>query len=375
MSLYKRNGIWHIDKQVRGSRLCESTGTGDLAEAEAYLARRTEEVRQARVYGVRPTRTFRQAATKYLAEASRNGELRSLERNAQALALLDPYIGALPLGQVHMGTVGSYLRDRRQAGIKNGTLARDLAVVRRVLNLAARLWRDEHGLTWLETPPLIELPSTSDARKPYPLSWQEQALLFPLLPAHLQRMALFKVNTGCREQEVCRLRWEWEVKVPELAASVFLIPRTQVKNREDRLVVLNRVARSVVDGQRGTHTEYVFTYRGHPVTRLYNTAWKRARRRAAERYEQALGASCPPGFRQLRVHDLTHLWTSPSGGRGLPGGSAGSLGAQVGTDHHPLLGRGARQSHRRCRTGVRRGLPQKSRTGGAAWSLGRDVIW
>ena len=78
--------------------------------------------------------------------------------------------------------------------------------MRRVLNLAARLWRDEYGLTWLETPPLIELPSTSDARKPYPLSWQEQALLFPLLPAHLQRMALFKVNTGCREQEVCRLR-------------------------------------------------------------------------------------------------------------------------------------------------------------------------
>jgi len=29
-------------------------------------------------------------------------------------------------------------------------------------------------------------------------------------------MALFKVNTGCREQEVCRLKWEYEVKVPEL---------------------------------------------------------------------------------------------------------------------------------------------------------------
>ena len=52
--LVKRGGIWHIDKQVRGSRLCESTGTSDLNEAEAYLARRIEEVRQARVYGVRP---------------------------------------------------------------------------------------------------------------------------------------------------------------------------------------------------------------------------------------------------------------------------------------------------------------------------------
>ena len=99
-----------------------------------------------------------------------------------------------------------------------------------------------------------------------------------------------------------------EVKVPELAASVFLIPQAQVKNREDRLVVLNRVARSVVDGQRGTHPEYVFTYRGHQVTRIYNTAWKRARRRAAQCYEQEFGTPCPPGFRQLRVHDLKHTF-------------------------------------------------------------------
>ena len=39
---------------------------------------------------------------------------------------------------------------------------------------------------------------------------------FRQLPTHLSQMALFKVNTGCREQEVCGLRWEWEVEVPEL---------------------------------------------------------------------------------------------------------------------------------------------------------------
>jgi hypothetical protein len=30
---------------------------------------------------------------------------------------------------------------------------------------------------------------------------------------------------------------------------------------EDRLVVLNRIARSVVDEVRGQHSNYVFTYR------------------------------------------------------------------------------------------------------------------
>jgi integrase len=212
--LIKRAGIWHIDKQIRGSRLCESTGSSNLSDAEEYLARRIEEIRQARVYGVRPSRTFRQAATKYLLDATESGELRSLDRNAQALKILDPYIGALPLQQVHMGTLERYVKDRRSQGIKTGTLRRDLAVVRRVLNLASRLWRDEHGLTWLETPPLIPLPKDTDARQAYPLSWSEQELLFSKLPAHLQRMALFKVNTGCREQEVCGLRWDWEVNLP-----------------------------------------------------------------------------------------------------------------------------------------------------------------
>ena len=57
-------------------------------------------------------------------------------------------------------------------------------------------------------------------------------------------MALFKVNTGCREAEVCGLKWEWEVEVPELDTSVFIIPASKVKNRKDRVVILNRVAKS-----------------------------------------------------------------------------------------------------------------------------------
>ncbi len=62
------------------------------------------------------------------------------------------------------------------------------------------------------------------SRQPYPLNWEEQERLFNMLPAHLRRMALFAVNTGCRDREICLLRWGWEVKIPELNASVFIIP-------------------------------------------------------------------------------------------------------------------------------------------------------
>lgn len=116
--LIKRNGLWHIDKQVRGRRLCESTGTSDLQEAERYLARRLEEHRQASVYGVRPKRSFRQAATKHLNESLKA----SIADDAKWLRKLDSFIGDLPLEMVHMGTLTSFIEARRREEVKTRTI-------------------------------------------------------------------------------------------------------------------------------------------------------------------------------------------------------------------------------------------------------------
>jgi integrase len=51
----------------------------------------------------------------------------------------------------------------------------------------------------------------------------------------------------------------------------------------------------VVDELRGQHKEFVFTFRGHQLTRVLNSSWKKARVRA--------------GLPQLRVHDLRHTFS------------------------------------------------------------------
>src|ERR671925_1497217 len=107
-------------------------------------------------------------------------------------------------------------------------------------------------------------------------------------------MALFAVNTGCRSGEVCKLRWEWLVAVPELHTTVFIIPGAQVKNGDDRLVILNRVALSVVEARRGIDPTYVFTYEGRPIYRMLTSGWIRARNRV--------------GLSQVRIHDLKHTF-------------------------------------------------------------------
>lgn len=84
------------------------------------------------------------------------------------------------------------------------------------------------------------------------------------MPDHLTDMALFAVNTGCRDGEICNLRWQWHVPVAKLDTAVFIIPGQYVKNGDERLVVLNSVANNIVNKQRGTHAEHVFTYKGAP---------------------------------------------------------------------------------------------------------------
>ncbi len=66
--LVKRGEVWHIRKTIGKHRIQESTGTSILAEAERYLTHRMKKIRNAEVYGIRPKRTFREAATKYLNE-------------------------------------------------------------------------------------------------------------------------------------------------------------------------------------------------------------------------------------------------------------------------------------------------------------------
>ncbi len=55
----------------------------------------------------------------------------------------------------------------------------------------------------------------------------------------------------------------------------------------------NEAAKAVIARQRGKHSEFVFTYKGKPITRMLNNGWKEARTLA----------NLP-----VRVHDLKHTF-------------------------------------------------------------------
>lgn len=298
-----------VDKQYQGERIFARLGQVSQDEAEAWLRARQASIDAEREQQLRrgAQRLFADGAAKYLIECQQR-KVRSLEWIAYHVKLLLPYVGTLPIGEVCNESLEPFKEDRMAAGIKNATINRSMVVARTILNRAARVWRDD-GKPWLSSAPLIEmLDETEQQRPPYPISWAEQRKLTPALPQHLQRPVLFALNTGARDENVCGLKWEWEVEVPELGRSVFVIPAAEFKGKRNHVLILNDVAWDIVEACRGQHPEYVFVYRRERVKNfdlapvmpyqrigtMNNTAWQRARDEV--------------GLSKARVHDLRHTF-------------------------------------------------------------------
>ena len=286
-----RNGQRIIDKEHRGVGIYVRLGQTSQESAEHRLADEIAKVDAALERDANPRPRFADCAARYLAQSK---DKRSVGSTAWHVRLLTSYIGGLDIHRVHDGTLEPFVADRLASGVTATTINRSLEVVRTILNRAARSYRDNDGRPWLETmPPLITmLPETP--RAPYPITWDEQNRLFSKLPARLARMVLFAVNTGVRESNACGLEWSWEVAVPEVGRSVFVIPPEAFKSKRAHVVILNDVAWSIVEAQRGLHPLWVFPYQGKQVSTMNNTAWQRARREE--------------GLQAVRIHDLRHTF-------------------------------------------------------------------
>ncbi len=284
-----RYGRRIIDKEHRGVAIYRRLGATSQEHAERKLADEMARVNSGFQRQANPRSRFADCAARYLAESTNK---RSVDTTAWHVRLLTSYIGSLEVRQIHDGTLERFVAERVASGVTATTINRSLEVVRTILNRAARSYRDDRGCPLLETmPPLITmLPETP--RPPYPITWDEQDRLLSKLPARLVRMVLFAVNTGLRESNVCGLEWAWEVAVPEVGRSVFVIPPEAFKSKRAHVVILNDIAWSIIQAQRGRDRIWVFHYRGQRVRTMNNSAWQRAQREAA--------------LRAVRIHDLRH---------------------------------------------------------------------
>jgi integrase len=300
----EQDGSWEVDKWWRGTRL-RRCGFASYEEAEGWLIAELAKLRKEKLLGQQVDRTFDDAAAHYVLT---HQDKTSLETEITLLKGVMPHIGTCccrksttrrspPSWQAsRRGPRAQDHQPRARRGAPDHESGR-LAVARRSWQHVAAAGAEDHDAAAGGPPARAAAHLVGRAARSFCRS----------CPTTSRAWRCSRLNTGVRDDVACSLRWEWEIKIPQLGVSVFEVPRAHVKGRRRvRLVVCNSVAQSIVETVRGQHPEFVFVYRRErkknldqaplmkyrPIETMNNTGWQNGRKAA--------------GLGDLHVHDLRH---------------------------------------------------------------------
>ena len=282
--VYRRQGsrFWWISTTLPdGRRIRESSRTEDRKDAEEYLAKRRHEAFCEMRLGIRPKRSWQEAVVRFFEIKS---AIRSAEKYAAQCRELDKYLHSAMLNDINGDTVWDITQGLLKGGRKVATVNRHLAVLRAILRMARDEWQ------WIDSIPKVRLLPGEVERDRW-LTREEADRLIAAAPPHLAALMRFALATGCRAREITGLEWS---RVDLCRQTAWL---NQTKNGTPRGVPLNNDAVKVLEGEKGKHPQYCFTFRGKPIRyELTKGAWRNAARKA--------------GLTDLRFHDLRHTWAT-----------------------------------------------------------------
>lgn len=282
MALKRKNGFWWVDITYLGERVRKSTKTKVKHEAQLFHDQILQEVWKRKRLKIIPKKTWVEAVIRWLEESKYK---RSLVTDKFHFKWLDPFLRNKFLGDITDDLIEHIAQEKEKTGVKPSSVNRILELIRAILNRAYREWK------WLDTVPVIRMRKFENKRLRW-LTKEEAQILLNELPLHLKDMAAFTLVTGLRQSNVTKLQW---TEVNMHTGHAFIHP-DQSKTKKAIPVPLNSIALEILARHKGNHPDFVFTYRGKPVTRCNNHAWLKALKRA--------------GIKDFRWHDLRHTWAS-----------------------------------------------------------------
>jgi integrase len=278
-SLYKRGNVWWMKYYQNGRPIRESTETEKQTEAKRLLKLREGQVAQGKRVIPRAERLrFEDLAAGFLADYQINGK-RSLDKANVSVKRLQKAFAGWRASRITTADVQRYAADRKAEGASNATINRELAALKRMMNLAIRAER-------LPSRPYISMLREDNVRKGF---FEGEALLAVVrqLPSYLQPVTRFADMTGWRKEEVLALTWR---QVDLTAGTVRLEPGT-TKNGEGRMIFRTpelhalleeqRAKTATLERQQGQIIPWVFHRHGEPI-KGFKTAWRSACKKAGQ---------------------------------------------------------------------------------------------
>jgi integrase len=274
-SVYRRpdSEAWYIQFSIDGDLKRESAGTSSREEAIAFLQRRIDEAAHGRYTDVDQRPTFADLE-ELLLENYRYKRNRTDPR--QHIRRLADVFGNMKAEDITEDRIREYsLKRLNKDGMSAGTLRRELALLKRMLRLAAGR---------IPRVPLVDLPRVDNARQGCFEEEDVQAIL-PHLPAHARNLVEFLYLTGWRSSEAFRLLWSdvnWDWQFVFLRDSKSREPRIFPFKYHPRLEQVLRRQRDYVsewEGDQRCLCPAVFHWKGRPIQKL-RRSWTTACRKA-----------------------------------------------------------------------------------------------
>ena len=291
MQLYKRNDsnkYWVSWNDQDGKRIRRSTGVADRKLAEGLAAKWVKDGFMEEHFGKKPEVPFSEALLRY-AKTHKRDHPHTFERVTRyRLKHFQERFGGFMLSDFTLAVVQEYM-DERFETVSRGTVQKDAAILKAILNKAHR-----EGLT--DTPPRFPKFKALKHRTRW-LTLEEEKRLTDAASPHLVPLIKFAVDTGGRLSELMRLDWR------HVEMDQGRIRFTDTKNGEDRTVRLCNRALATLAAMGPKDSGPVFTFRGKPVKSM-KVAFNNARTRA--------------GLEDVRFHDLRHTFASRLVQAGIP---------------------------------------------------------
>jgi len=254
-SIYKRGRTYWIKYYRQGKPYRESVKSEKEADAKRLLKKREGEIADGRLPGVYFDRIrFDELAEDFLADYRINQKKSTVRAERCVRQLKREFEGARAT-DITTPRIKTYIEKRLAEGAENATVNRELAALKRLLNLGAR-----------QTPPKVD-------RVPYIPMLQENNIrkgffehgdflaVRKALPEHLRGFVTFAYKVGWRFTEISTLTWAQV----DLNQGIVRLEAGETKNSEGRTVYLDEELKKVFIEQAarrvkaGRLSPYVFT--------------------------------------------------------------------------------------------------------------------
>jgi integrase len=265
---------WNADaapgqpKEIR-----ESTGTTDYQDAQRYLQRRQGEIAAGAFQGLGPERVRFEELSRLILEDYQQQQKKSLSWVKRRLKLhIIPALGKVRAAKFGTEDLNRYIDQRRMKGAGNGSINRELSIIKRVFNLAIL-----HDPPLVARKPTVKMLKENNVRTGFLEDEQYKALRDQFSDDGVRLLFVALYHWGTRVGEMKPLQWT-QVYLRDL--EVRLNPG-ETKNGEGRVLPIYGEIRELLEmakqdrDQNYPDCPWVFHREGQRI-RNFRKAWATA---------------------------------------------------------------------------------------------------